>query len=85
MPSHSFFGGEAKLRGRGLFSVAHCRACIDRQLESRWTFTGDCLDVSVGRLLIPTRRGVGGLPYAPHMFFELVVGKAFVFYFGGKS
>ena len=35
-------------------------AYIGSQLESRWTFTSDCLDASVGRLLIPTRRGVGG-------------------------
>ena len=38
----------------------HCRACIDRQLESRWTFTSGRLDVFVRQLLIPTRRGVGG-------------------------
>ena len=54
-PRKKISQGWAQRRRLPLVSVGlDCRTCIERRLDR------DCLDVFVGWLLIPTRRGVGG-------------------------
>ena len=73
-PGKKISQGWAQRRRLPLVSVGlDCRTCIERRLDC------DCLDIFVGWLLIPTRRGVGGfqgmdivtMPQTPPQSFQI--------------